>query len=280
VAVVKYAHWREHEIQRVQTNDTVMGLLAGSKLAAQVLNLTAGSTLALSQIFPSVEHIERFNLRAERARQVLEEAENLLGILAVPQIIALHEDLFQGMSQLLVAEGLMTTEQAESIKAANMHSVFESAAAPPRRFTPVSVELFHLIRVARNAHVHSGGRANSALLNRVQNVSTNALSAWRRITGESFSQYSPGAYVRLGLVELIGTLAVTQRLAEEANVMLQSAIPTSRWADMLIEDWAPNRKPGNRKQWLRKILGLARMNYGPVGFVAQDIEEALDRAGL
>ncbi|WP_157411551.1 hypothetical protein [Actinoplanes rectilineatus] len=279
MAIVKYAQWRDYGQQRIQTNDTVMGLLAGSKLAAQTLNLTAGSTLTLSQIFPKVEHIARFNLRADRARQVLEEAEILLGILAVPQILALHEDLFQGMSSMLVTEGLMTVGQASGIKTANMHERIQGVI-PGAQFTPESLELFHLVRVARNTHIHSGGRADQTLINRIQSVPQGAFEVWDRITGEPFPPYSVGDPVRMGLHELLGILAITKRLAEEANGFLQSALPVSRWADMLVADWIQQRRPGNRAQMIKSALGLSRVNFGAIRFAASDIEDAMIRAGI
>lgn len=279
MATVRYEQWRDHERQRVQTNDTVMGLLAGSKLAAQTLGLTAGSSLTLSDIFPRVEHIQRFNLRADRAREVLDDAEDLLGILAVPQILALHEDLLRGMGELLVLEGRMPASVASGLKAANVHESIE-ASISPARFTRESVELFHLTRVARNTYIHSGGRANATLLTRSAGLSSAAHTLWRDITNESVPTYALGDTVRLGLTELIAALAVTKRLAEEANVMLQSAVARPRWADMLVAEWLPARKPGNRSQWIRKLRGLGRMNYAPLGLSDGDLDAALIRAGL
>lgn len=98
---VKYRQYRDYLQQRISTNDTMMGLLVGSKLASQTLTLTTGSRLRLKDIFPKVPHIERLNLTTEKAQDVLDNAEHLLGVLAVPQIMALHEDLMVGMLGLL-----------------------------------------------------------------------------------------------------------------------------------------------------------------------------------
>jgi hypothetical protein len=279
VTVVHYKQWRDHEWHRIQTNDTVMGLLAGSKLAAQTLSLTAGSKLVLSQIFPQVEHIRRFNLPVDRARAVLEDAEQSLGILAVPQIFALHEDLLKGMGRLLEGEGLLTADRVQGMKTVNIHERLASAV-PPHQFTQEVLELFHLVRETRNTHIHNGGRADNRLIASLGGVSARAFMLWEETTGEAFPRYSVGDSVGMGLSELIGILAITQRLAEEANVMLQAALPRSRWADMLVKDWAPTKKPGNPKQWIRALLGLARTNYGPVQLTDVDIKAALAREGM
>jgi hypothetical protein len=277
MVIVKYPQYVEHERQRVQTNDTVMGLLAGSKLASQVLRLTEGSELVLSQIFPRVEHINRFNLRTGKARAVLDDAEHLLGILAVPQVIALHEDLLRGMLYLIADVNPSIEPVADEAKAATVHQSLEGAAS--FSFNQNSVELFHLIRVARNTLIHSGGRADRRLVNRLGRTSPQSLIVWQTITRETFPQYVEGDLVALGLTELIGILAVAKRLAEEANVALQRALPAAKWADIIVADWKTHARPGNPQQRLRQVAGLARRNYAALALTVPDLEAAMRRAG-
>ncbi|MBO0923228.1 hypothetical protein J1G44_01865 [Cellulomonas sp. zg-ZUI199] len=275
--LVKYPHYRDHEQQRIQTNDTMMGLLAGSRLASQTLSLTEGSQLVLSQIFPGVPHIERFNLRTDRAREILDDAENLLGILAVPQVLALHEDLLREMLTLLAADDPQWSNIDDNAKAANVHAKLSSATGVA--FTPESIEIFHLVRVARNAHIHSGGRANQTLLNRISSVSPAAFAVWEEITGTAFPPYELGQPVALGLSELIGILAVTKRLAEEANVALQAALSRVGWADIIVTDWSRFAKAGNPGQKLRQVVGVARRYYAPLCLTEDELAAAMTRAG-
>ena len=275
MTVARYPQYRDHERQRIQTNDTMMGLLAGSKLASQTLRLTEGSGLVLSQIFSRVEHIERFNLRTDKAREILDDAENLLGILAVPQVIGLQEDLLKGML-LLLATTPAEIKQSEDVKAAFVHDRFESVAGPT--FTAESVELFHLVRVARNTHIHAGGRADTKLINRYKKTSPEALAVWEHITGGSLPEYSKHDNVKLGLLELIGILALSKRLSEEANVALQSALPATAWCDLVVEDWLATKRTGNEKQVLRQLLGFARHGYAVLGLSDDDLLQAMDRA--
>lgn len=273
---VKYPRYREYERQRVTTNDTMMGLLAGSTLASQTLTLTAGSKLSLSQIFPRVPHIHRFNLTTDRAQEILNDAEGLLGILAVPQIMALHEDLLTGMLQMLEVSDPQLGRLSKDAKNANIHETFQTATKIA--FSAESLELFHLVRLARNAHIHNGGVANEYLAQTVAHCDAATLNTWQKITGTPFPTCHSGDQVHLGLPELIGILALTKRLAREANEALQRVLPAAAWADLAVEDWLSDWKAGNPKQQLRRLRGLANMHYQAVAIEDHELVAAKERA--
>lgn len=84
VAEVKFAQYRAYEAQRVNANNAMMALLAGSHLASHTLKLTEGSDLLLPEIFPNVSHIGRFNLKTETATEILYAAEHHLSAMAGP----------------------------------------------------------------------------------------------------------------------------------------------------------------------------------------------------
>ncbi|NKY38136.1 hypothetical protein [Cellulomonas septica] len=276
MAIVKYPRYRQYEGQRIQTNDTVMGLLAGSALASRTLGLTSGSDLVLSQIFPQIPHIERFNLKTATAQSVLDNAEPLLGILAVPQVLAIHEDLLRSMLELLAEAEPRFKPLLDNFKTFNAHERIESATGAA--LSTESVALFHLVRVARNTHIHSGGRADTALVNRIEATEPGVMATWQSITRTPFPAYRLGDPVTLGLAELIGILALTKRLAEEANVALQTALPRSVWATIVVRDWASEGHRGNRDQEPRALVGYARHNYGPLQLTPAELEEA--KSGL
>lgn len=275
MGIVNYLAYREHNRLRVQTNDTMMGLLAGSKIAAQTLNLTSGSELRLREIFPRVEHIRRFNLKTEKAQEVLEKAEYFLGILAVPQVIALQEDVMVGMLMLLEQYVPGTGNLARGAKAANVHERFQESTG--QNFTQESLELFHLLRVARNTHIHSGGKASSTLLNKISETTPQSYEVWNTITKTNFPTYQLDEEVTLGLAELIGTLAITKRLSEEANIILQRELPKNVWADIAVNDWMKTRRPGNPSQLKRQLLSLVRRHYAPLGLTEPELEAAQAR---
>lgn len=267
---INYPSYRVHEKQRIQTNDTMMGLLVGSKLAAATLELTAGSTVTLSKMFPTVQHIRRFDHVADTARDVLADAEPLLGIMAVPFVIGLHEDLIVGMLKMINAEAKMSVPQLDKAQSSNMHTKFESSTGTA--FTPELTELFHLVRLMRNTHIHNGGRADNRLQNYSSKVSAQGKAMWTQITGQAAPVFSSGDDVRLGLPELIGSLAVTKRLADEANIVLQTALARQTWLDILREDWLASVSPkGNPDQREKNLRGFARMYYAPLNFTAAEI---------
>lgn len=271
--VVAYLEFRAYERQRIQANNAMMGFLAGSKLASQLLALTEGAERPLSEIFPSIEHIERFNLRSDVARDVLNDAEDLLGILAVPQVLALHEHLFREMLKLSVPGN---SSVLADLGMSNIHERFATTASVT--FPPDALELFHYLRVARNSHIHTGGFATSALANRSAGLSQQAEILWKAVSRSPLRRYQLGEPVHIGISELTAALALTKRLAEVANVGLQSLLPKDLWADLLLKDWASEVRRGDITQKFRSVKGFAKMHgYRELSLTEQDLREALDR---
>lgn len=248
-----------------------MGLLAGSRLASQTLILTEGSKLLLSDIFPNVEYIQRFNLTTESARQILDNADNLLGILAVPQILALQEDLLSGMIDLL--EQYDTGgRKVKSRQMFSIHEEFEKFTGI--LFTPEHLYLFHFIRLARNTHIHSAGKCNKALSDKTSQVTKEARKYWEDVTKAPFPSYKIGEDVKLGVPEMIGILAITHRLSQEANEGLQEFLPESAWVNLAIDDWSQLKRPGDLNQQIRSLKGFTKHNYKAVNIDMNNLEIA------
>lgn len=276
MTLVRFRKYREYENMRIQTNDTVMGILAGSKLAAQTLSLTSGSNVLLGDIFPNIEHIKRFNLTTDKASEILVEAEELLCVLAVPQVLAIHEDLMSSFLELLVSEQKISRSAAKMDKPALHHEKIEIATGCV--FNSEAIELFNLLKKARNEHIHNGGRARNGFVNARNSVSQSALAVWKDITKYDFVSYSDGDVVRIGLSELIGILALTKRIAEEGNYMLHNAVSRSTWIDMAIDDWEAEGFSGNPAQKLRKARGWVNLYYRQLNISEKEVSEALIRA--
>jgi hypothetical protein len=71
VGIVQFANYRQYELARIEASNAVMGLLAGARMAAHMLQLTEGSDRLLPEIFPQIQHIGRLNLTTEAARDIL-----------------------------------------------------------------------------------------------------------------------------------------------------------------------------------------------------------------
>lgn len=271
--VVAYLEFRAYERQRIETNNAMMGLLAGSKLSSQLLELTEGAARPLGEIFPSIDHIERFNLRSDLARDVLNNAEDLLGILAVPQVLAIHEHLFREMLSL-AAPG--DNSVLEHLGMSNIHERFEATVSVV--FPSEALELYHYLRVARNSHIHTGGFTTSALENRSAGLSQQAETLWSTVAGSELRRYQLGDPVHIGISELKASLALTKRMAEIANVGLQSFLARDAWADMLVKDWGSEVRRGNWTQKFRSIIGFAKMHgYHRLGLTEDELAKALER---
>ena len=68
--VVRFADHRQYEQARIEASNAVMGLLAGARMAAHLLQLTEGSDRLLPEIFPQIPHIGRPNLTTTAARGI------------------------------------------------------------------------------------------------------------------------------------------------------------------------------------------------------------------
>lgn len=274
MTAVKYPAYRRYEQQRVRANDTMMGLLVGAKLASRTLALTEGSSVVLSEMFPQVDHVQRFNLRVEQAREVLDDAENLLGVLAIPQVLALHEDLMKGMADLALSAASTPSGNAGNLKAFNVHERFMEVTQLQLDFE--SLEVFHWIRVARNTHIHDGGLASSSLVSRTAETSAAAKALWQRVSGTELPQHEVGQTVRFGVPELIVALAVTKRLAEAANQALQKFLPRTVWLGIIVDDWFEQVPRGNASQLLRSLRGYARTYYLALNLQDGELKQALE----
>ena len=144
VAVIR----RDYYASRVEVNDAMAALLVGSRLAAHTLSLTAGSTATLGQLFPAVEHVARFNMRSDIARQYLNNADHHIASVAVPYALATHEDFVMAMLDFLKQEGRTLIRHGKPIRAWNMHTVlFETCGATELEDW---MQSFHVLRPRGN----------------------------------------------------------------------------------------------------------------------------------
>lgn len=279
---VRYAQYRHFDAERIKINDAVMGLLAGSQLAAHMLQLTEGSRYYLGDIFPNVEHINRFNLRSDLARDVLGSAEEHLVNMAIPYILALHEDYMNHCMDLFVRAGMMSKSKASKVKPSTAHAEFEAKLGAS--FTPESLELFDILRLMRNCRIHAGGRVSSPLATSFANLSAGALSSWQKITKVQLVVPAIGEQIYVSQSDLVAGFAITKRLTDEANVKLRDTYPRSHWADLLVEDmieyFGKVNKGVNSMQIERRIAGFSRMHYDALKLTDGELSAAFAKVGI
>ncbi len=165
-----------------------MALLAGSQLAANTLMLTQGSDRLLPEIFPRVPHIRRFNLKTEAAQRILTSADVHLATMALPYVMALHEDYIWSCLKRLQREGSTTASKLRGVRSHNMHEHLELAAGGT--FTPDSLETFHLMRLQRNCLIHDAGRVDSALVTHANALGPAAKALYEQLSRKPLPGYA------------------------------------------------------------------------------------------
>jgi len=271
---VRFVEYRRYEARRVEASNAMMALLAGAGMASHLLQLTRGSQHLLPEVFPQVPHIGRFNLRTEKAREILDAADTHLGAMSIPYALSIHDDFLRQCITLLAAAGKCTQKDVGAAgPMAFKHPLIERCTGGS--FNADSLGQLTTIRLMRNCMIHAGGRVDQTLLNDLASWTPSIENGWVRLTGSSPRQLALGDELSFGHGEMILTLAVTKVLAREANQLLQPALPRSHWADMLIADLVETDPHAlGAPDFLRKARGLAKFHYGSLGLTEAELSEA------
>lgn len=274
---MKFPEYRRYEEVRLDVNTAVMALLAGSRLASHTLALTDGSQHTLGEIFPAVEHIRRFNLRSDVARQYLTAADDHLAAMAITYVLAVHEDFVVSMNEFAKNSG-MTVKRSRDLRASNMHlALFTALASQPNA---EAVECFHLLRLVRNSIVHAGRKAQTQLINYIPQLSKPAIREWRRLNNQLPSDVVQNGKVVLIASHIFSALAFTKRLDQDINAALANALPSTAWAEICVQDYrSKTTMTRNSVGWKRELVKFSRSRYGPVQLSSAELEVAAKQTG-
>jgi hypothetical protein len=274
--VVRFTDYRQYEQVRTEASNAVMGLLAGARMAAHMLQLTEGSDRLLPEIFPSIPHIGRLNLKTSAARGILAAGDTHLGAMAVPYALAIHEDYLRTCLTLLKRGGAKLSKSPDDLKLASQHAEIERVTG--ESFTSASLAQIHILRLMRNCTIHSGGKVDNSLLNRLALWPADAEVGWEKLAGRSPRTLGAGDTVEFGHGEVLVALAVTKNLAREATQFLEPALPRDLWADILIEDLIDGQPAAlSAPDAFRRARGLARFDYSPLNLTDAEIADAIAR---
>jgi hypothetical protein len=273
---VFFLAYREHEARRVEVNNSMMALLAGSQLASHLLNLSAGSSRLLPEIYPSVPHIGRFNLTSEAANNILTSADVHLGAMAVPYTLGLHEDFLKTCLQMLQRAGAISGTSIRKSGLSEHHALIADSTGGS--FDSVSTEQLKVLRLMRNCVIHAGGRASAELAACLETWSPAAEKSWADLGGRNPSGLRQGDQVLLGHAEMVIALAATKRLDRRANELLQLKVSRPMWAEVVVEDaQASDSNLLAAPDALRRIRGLARHHYGALSLTEDELRTAMAR---
>jgi hypothetical protein len=277
---VLFPAYRAYDASRVEVNDAMAALLVGSRLAAHTLSLTTGSMATLGELFPAVEHIERFNMRSDVARSLLNNADHHIASVAVPYALATHEDFVMEMLSFLKQEGRMLQSHGRPIRAWNMHGVlFETCGeSEPAEW----VQSFHVLREMRNSITHAGGLVSQKLRDAIAGMGTDARSGWARLNLGKNPEDMEDASGKLALTaeHVFTAFAVTKRLGRETNALLAREFDGLTWARVAVEDYnSVTSKLKNSSSWRRSLIGYVRQYYSASAISGTDLEAAARQLG-
>lgn len=271
MAEIRFPEYRKYTDARVEVNNAMAAILAGSRLAAHTLSLTVGSTGTLSQIFPAVDHIKRFDLSSDAARDLLNNADHHVASVSIPYALATHEDFVMSMLEMLKCNGRdlklngKLEKKVSSIRAWAMHSaLFETCQISE---PSAHLESFRVLREMRNCITHNGGVVDAKLRAAIAKMGTDARDAWRKINlGAAPEDVEHKGNLLLTAEHIFTSFAVTKQLGRTINAALGSELSTTEWARIVVEDFAANtNKQKNSSQWIRALRGYAHHEYGQCG---------------
>lgn len=269
---IKYPKYKKFVDQRVEANNAMMALLAGSQLALHTLQLTEGSTQTLKNVFPAVNHIERFDLRTSDARELLGDVEYHLSSVAVPYALATHEAYVMDLLKDLKNWGYSIP--SGKTDASNMHEkVFQALGAS---LPTVELETFHLLRLTRNGIIHRQGEAPPSLLQKISTLSTDATQRWEnRNQGNLPSTLvSSSGRLHLSAETAFTAFASSKELGRKINQALGSHLSDEIWVKIIVEGFGKeSSRTKNSAQWKSGLIGYMNFNYGlsiPVETLVQE----------
>lgn len=277
---ILFPAYRAYNANRVEVNDAMAALLVGSRLAAHTLSLTTGSKVTLGELFPAVEHIERFNMRSDVARSLLNNADHHIASVAVPYALATHEDFVMEMLSFLKQEGRTLQTHGRPIKAWNMHSVlFETCGeSEPADW----VQSFHLLREMRNCVTHAGGLVSQKLRDAIAGMGAGARSGWGSLNLGKTPEDMEDDDGRLALTaeHVFTAFAVTKRLGRETNALLARELDGLTWGRIAVQDYnCVTSKVKNSSSWRRSLTGYVRQYYSAAAISDADLEAAARQLG-
>lgn len=269
--------FRELESRRIEASNTIWALLVGADLAANAISQSREtSELTLAKIFPSVKHVQRFDLRADRAQTVLGKVEKDFCTMAMAHSIALHEDFVKCCLEMLIPQGKYSRTKLREVNTNTIHEDF--ATATGQVIDADILALFHLTRLIRNCHIHAGGRVNARLKEFRNILSESQAELWEELSGEPPESPDVGDNAKVGVGGLVATLAIGKQLAYEINLGLQRVFPRAVWADIAVDEYLrlSGKRPSDTTV-IRSLPGYLRGGFGALRLSGHELQAALDR---
>lgn len=277
---VNFHRYREYVHARVEANNAMIALLAGSRLAAHSLQLHEGSPHQLPGLFPAVKDIDRFNLLPGRATELLLDADAHLAAVAIPYALAVYEAFVKAVIALVAEDGYTVSTARGALNAGRMHQTLYEAVDTEQPGDTIA--MFHLLRTIRNAQIHHAGVATPELLEVMSTLSIEQRQRWETLVMAPLEDMLIDGRLSLTIGHLIAAFAVTKEAARRINRVLVIKLSRQTWAEMAVRDYAGTANhPINSRQWKKGLLGFARFNYlGGLALSDGEIRDASVATGI
>jgi len=263
----------------IQADNAVMALLVGAQLAFSSLSITQGSSVSLSAMFPAVRHIERFQLRPDRARRELGASEEHLARIAIPYALSVHEDYVTQVKDDLAGIPLPLALRGRRWNAENMHAILMDALGQP---SLPDLTTFEALRRLRNSLIHSGGVVDAYVEEGIRLLSPDALIRWEQVVGRPPGESIKGDTLDVGAGEVMLAFSTARHLSRVLHDATLSAFPASFWLTDCIRDFLrAHRETLRAGRLLRaKLEHYAEKYYEDFAFTWPELFDAAQRAGV
>ena len=263
----------------IQADNAVMALLVGAQLAYSSLSIAQGSSVSLSAMFPGVRHIERFQLRPDRARRELAASEEHLARIAIPYALSVHEDYVTQVKDDLVGISLPLALQGRRWNAENMHAILLDSLGQP---SLPDLTTFEALRRLRNSLIHSGGVVDAYVEAGINMLSPDALTRWEQVAGRPPGDSIKSGTVDVGAGEVMLAFSAARHLSLVLHDATLTAFPASFWLNDCVDDFLRGHRETLRSGRLlrAKLEHYAEQYYEDFAFTWSELFGAAQRAGV
>lgn len=277
---IRYPAFRRFNEARIDANNSMVGMLVGSRLSGHMLKAHSGARVLLPEIYPEVQGVDLLNRTVEDAQLQLERSEGHLATMALPFLQAVFEDFAESSADHLAARDHVKSPSERSQGLPGTLRFIERASGS--FFSEEHRELFAFLRRVRNSIIHDGSRALPALDRLWATLPAPARQRWIGVTGRAYlSGGDAQGKILFQAPELILALAVTKQMAAEICGHLFQALVDPDWAEIILDDYTNNVRALTRRSTLvRELRSFARREYGPAAPGDAALRSVLNTRGL
>lgn len=282
--IINFPAYRNFKKSRIESNDAMIALLIGSRLAGKYLQTKKGRNARLPEIYEDIAGIKKLDIRVSAALKVLKNAEKHHAHMALPYTLSIYADFLVFLAKMLNENGFKpkTIEIPFDLSKLSIEVAHEYISeCCNQKFDPYYLETFHLTRRIRNRIIHYGGDAGSNLEYHI--MSLKAKELWERYSRRPLTEAVIENEIRLRDSEVIASLAICNHLSREAVSMVVGTIKDKQyWTKIVVEDFmtAYPESYNQKDKLLGSLLGYTQKMYKPLELTEEDFTQYISSTDL